>query len=66
MGANGKFNAQITSFIMEQMGISEMNEIAEVEINAGGIWITLDDGSIKSIMVIDVERDADVELSQLE
>ena len=55
MAGNGKHFAQVMDWIKGEMGLSEINTIAAVEVNAGGIWITLEDGSIKSIIVIDVD-----------
>lgn len=45
--------ATILNYILDEVG--GIDNIKEVEENAGSIWIDMKDGSTKSIMIIDTE-----------
>lgn len=55
MGANN-FKSIIVEYVLRKIGISELNTIADVEVEGENIWITLEDGSIKSVMIINAGR----------
>lgn len=45
---------KIINFIEHELSVSE---VVNVEENCGNIWITLEDGSVKSISIIDCEKE---------
>lgn len=42
----------VLDYIYDKIGASELNSITDVEVEEGNIWITLEDGSIKSLVVV--------------
>lgn len=49
------FRQTIADWVLSQL--PEETDVQEVEENAGSIWITLTDGSVKSLMIIDCEKE---------
>lgn len=43
----------IGKYIVKQLG----RDIKDIEENAGSMWITLEDGNVKSLMIIDCEKE---------
>jgi predicted KAP-like P-loop ATPase len=57
MAAKEKVITQIFNYIKEQIGISEIREILSFDEQTG--VITLDDGSLRGIMITYIEPDPD-------
>jgi hypothetical protein len=56
----GDLKAQILSFIVESLGITDNEEelhIASIEENCGSMWVTLSDGTTQSISIFETEPD---------
>lgn len=47
--------ADILNYVLDELG--GIDEIESTEENAGSIWITMKDGTVKSIMIHDCEAD---------
>jgi predicted KAP-like P-loop ATPase len=57
MAAKEKVITQIFNYIKEQIGISEIREILSFDEQTG--VVTLDDGSLRGIMITQIEPDPD-------
>lgn len=49
----------LMNWLAEAVGATNDNSIMDIEENCGSIWITLEDGTTKSLMVIDCEPEED-------
>jgi hypothetical protein len=52
MGANGKEKTMVFDYVLRKIGATELNSLIEVELDGDNIWLTMEDGSIKSIVVV--------------
>lgn len=60
MGANGGVKSKIIEYVFYNLGITDMNGITNIDMplnNDGPIWIDLEDGTTKSIMIVDCDID---------
>jgi len=55
MSAKQTKKGLILTHVLKLLGVTEFNEISKVEESWGSMWVTLEDGSVKSLTVVDCE-----------